>query len=307
MAKRKTHEEYVAELAVKNPGVTVVGEYVGAHTKIDHLCPSCGEIWSAAPYKLISGRNKSCYACGPKQSTAFIKKARDQYIANLASAHPSVRLSGAYVDCRTNVAHQCAQGHQWEAAPTYLLKKKIGCPICAQKEKRPIKRKAPGKRTFYKRHKTYVREVRGLNKNLTVVGEYAGALRKIAHRCTLGHEWDATPNGILSGTGCPHCACIASAANVFYIWENIEDPSVYKVGVTSERLAEKRIQQSAREPSLTPRVILMTSTPHARDIERRALELGDNVNYPSTINGYTEFRRYSDAELGEVWRMAVGA
>ena len=36
MAKRKTHEEYVFELAVKNPGVTVVGGVCFRQKKIDH-------------------------------------------------------------------------------------------------------------------------------------------------------------------------------------------------------------------------------------------------------------------------------
>ena len=58
---------------------------------------------------------------------------------------------------------------------------------------------------------------------------------------------------------------------------------------------------------MTANIVLMAAVDDARDIERRALGLGDDPRYPDTIDGYTEFRRYSDAELGEVWRMAVGA
>ena len=37
MSKKKTHEEYVAELAIKNPNVEVVGEYINAKTKLFFL------------------------------------------------------------------------------------------------------------------------------------------------------------------------------------------------------------------------------------------------------------------------------
>lgn len=111
----------------------------------------------------------------------------------------------------------------------------------------------------------------------------------------------------MRGSGCPHCGQQGTDANVFYIWENANDRGVYKVGITSERCAEKRIAKCAARNGTTANVILMVSTPHARDIERRALELGDDPLYFDAIDGYTEFRRYSDAELGEVWRMAVGA
>ena len=36
--KKKTHEEYVEELKVRNPTVEVVGRYIDAKTKIMHHC-----------------------------------------------------------------------------------------------------------------------------------------------------------------------------------------------------------------------------------------------------------------------------
>jgi hypothetical protein len=51
----------------------------------------------------------------------------------------------------------------------------------------------------------------------------------------------------------------------------------------------------------------MAAVNDARDIERRAKQLGDDPHYPTDIDGYTEFRRYSDAELGAVYQMAVQA
>ena len=157
-----------------------------------------------------------------------------------------------------------------------------------------------------KTHKEYSSEVEALNTGIVVLGKYSNCHSKITHQCSNGHQWEAAPSNILNGSGCPRCKP-GSDADVFYLWVNGKDPSVYKVGITSERRDEGRITDCSRHNNMTPRIIMMLKTPNARDIERRALELGDNANYPSTIDGYTEFRRYSDAELGEVWRMAVGA
>ena len=58
---------------------------------------------------------------------------------------------------------------------------------------------------------------------------------------------------------------------------------------------------------MTASVIFKLATPNAREIERKALQMGEKVDYSSEIDGYTEFRRYTDQELGEVYRMAVQA
>ena len=39
--KKKTHEEYIAELAIKNPNVEVLEEYLGANIRILHRYKSC--------------------------------------------------------------------------------------------------------------------------------------------------------------------------------------------------------------------------------------------------------------------------
>ena len=94
---------------------------------------------------------------------------------------------------------------------------------------------------------------------------------------------------------------------MFYIWENADDQGVYKVGITSERCGRDRVAMCARKNGMTAKVILKLAVSDARELERKALEIGEAVDYPSTIDGYTEFRRYTDQELGEVYRMAIHA
>ena len=67
MPKRKTHDEYVAELAVKNPGVTVVGEYQGSTKKITHRCMK-GHEWKVSPNHAL--RDRGCNVCSPQKKVA---------------------------------------------------------------------------------------------------------------------------------------------------------------------------------------------------------------------------------------------
>lgn len=57
-----------------------------------------------------------------------------------------------------------------------------------------------------KTHNEYVEEVKHINPNINVKGKYIDAKTKILHQCMIDNcEWNATPNNILRGRGCPVC------------------------------------------------------------------------------------------------------
>jgi hypothetical protein len=55
---------------------------------------------------------------------------------------------------------------------------------------------------------------------------------------------------------------------------------------------------------MTANMVLKLNTPNARDIEREALAMGTVTDYPSTIDGYTEFRYFTESQLNDVCQMA---
>lgn len=61
MSQKKTHDEYVAELAIKNPNIEVIGNYNGNHVKIDHYCKIHNKIWGIAPANVLQGQG--CSEC----------------------------------------------------------------------------------------------------------------------------------------------------------------------------------------------------------------------------------------------------
>lgn len=58
-----------------------------------------------------------------------------------------------------------------------------------------------------KSHEDFISELKQLNPNINVVGEYINCSTKIEVCClTCNHSWYATPNSLLRGSGCPQCA-----------------------------------------------------------------------------------------------------
>lgn len=294
MAKKITHEEYVKSVAELGSGITVVGTYAGSHAKITHRCAE-GHEWPVTPACIKQGHG--CDKCARKKQSNRQRLTHEEYVNYVSKMGKGITVLGTYVNMATPITHRCAKGHEWNPTPSNIGLGK-GCTTCARE--RNIKA-----RTIT--HEEYVKSVAKLGSGITVVGTYAGANTPIDHRCHEGHEWPVAPSEIKRGGNCSKCCEYASDANVFYIWASSEDAGVYKVGITSERCAEERIATCSRKHDVDANIILMASVPNAREIERKALQIGEEVDYSSKIDGYTEFRRYTDQELGEVYRMAVQA
>lgn len=67
--KRKTLEQYQTDINIRDLNITVLGEYVNAHTKILHKCHACGMEFEATPNNILSGR--CCPNCSEKSYGEF--------------------------------------------------------------------------------------------------------------------------------------------------------------------------------------------------------------------------------------------
>lgn len=65
-SRRKTNEEYLAELRLINPKIQVIGEYRDNSTKVRYECSACGKKWMAMPGSVLSGHG--CPSCGSRRS-----------------------------------------------------------------------------------------------------------------------------------------------------------------------------------------------------------------------------------------------
>ena len=110
----------------------------------------------------------------------------------------------------------------------------------------------------------------------------------------------------LKGKGCPicegfdnNCFYIKLAESCFFNGEK-----VYKVGITSWRLGLDRLNRQSAASGM-PHKIILPPTPligAATDIERFALSIGHNPKF-SGFDGASEYRAYSDEQLGNILSM----
>lgn len=69
-----------------------------------------------------------------------------------------------------------------------------GCSYCSKRIKRT--------------QSEYVEDLKNINPNIKVIGEYVNLKTKIVHKCLkCGYEWDIRPDNLLHGKqGCPRCS-----------------------------------------------------------------------------------------------------
>lgn len=128
-SRKKTPEDFIAELTAVTNTIEVLGEYRGHDCKIKVRCKTCGHEWSASAGNLLSGYG--CPNCKAINHSLRSRKTHEQFVQELSLTNPSVEVIGRYITNKKKVlvrGKNC--GHEWQANPTHLLNGS-GCPVCA--------------------------------------------------------------------------------------------------------------------------------------------------------------------------------
>lgn len=195
MCKKKTQEEYVAELAEKKPNVSLVGKYIDAKTKTTHKCAVHDLCWEVSPDSVL--HNGCCPICHSEHVSKTKTKTQQQYIEEVKRKNPDIDVIGEYIGAKYPIMHRCKiHNIEWEAIPSNILRGH-GCKECMKDALRIINRKD---------HDQYVNELKERFPYIEIVGDYEGAKNPILHYCSK-HDilWSASPTNMLNGCGCPEC------------------------------------------------------------------------------------------------------
>src|SRR5262245_25495299 len=106
---RKLTIELMKKIASERDGECLSNEYVGKNSKLEWKC-SKGHIWFATP-ESVKNAGRWCPVCGGSM-TLTIKE-----MQNIAKKRGGKCLSEKYVNARTSLLWECAEGHQWENKP----------------------------------------------------------------------------------------------------------------------------------------------------------------------------------------------
>ncbi|MCK5561674.1 MAG: zinc-ribbon domain-containing protein, partial [Thermoplasmata archaeon] len=177
--------EDMQNIAKSRGGKCLSKEYINTKTKLRWKC-SEGHEWDATPNMIKNGT--WCPICAGKYQTI-------EDMQNIAQECGGKCLSTIYINSDTPLRWKCSEGHEWDAK-YYNLRRKDWCPVCRKlrsEEKRKRHSLAEMKQIAKERHAECLSE------------EYINSKTKMKWRCEKGHEWDAIPNSIKSGSWCPDC------------------------------------------------------------------------------------------------------
>lgn len=275
---------------VANRGFVMLGEYGGSGTKTLFRC-AAGHEWEVLPSSIMQGGG--CPRCAGQAPLT-------REIVNSRIADRGFIMLGEYVNVDTKTMFQCDNGHTWEAAPEKVMSR-TGCPYCSGMA--PLT--------------TEIVNARIEDRGLILVDEFVNNQTKVRFKCNEGHIWDAKPNNVLNGRGCPECSERTSDNDVFYLWVAASQSLVklrpgdhlLKFGATSERLKSQRIREVASTWSTKPRVLALVKTSETALLaERTAANIGQRLTPGySHLDGWTEFRVVNETELSQLMLIAEEA
>lgn len=189
--KRKTHEEFVADISRINPRIEIIGHYENSSTKIEVHCRACANEWKAWPDVLMRGGG--CPKCSHRLQTEKSRKTNEEFNSELKKVNPDIIPIDNYINASTAIRFQCAIcSYIWKTTPDAVLKGH-GCGNCKGNRR--------------KTQDEFVEEMKIKHPTIEVIGTYNGSKIKVAFKCKVcGFEWEDRPGNLLSlGRGCRQC------------------------------------------------------------------------------------------------------
>lgn len=126
------------------------------------------------------------------------RKTQEEFEKELSLVLPNTKVLGNYINMNTKIRFKCLiHDFEFDAFPQNMLRGH-GCRKCGNE-------KQSKKQT--KSHEKFIEDVRNINPNIEIIGEYINVDTKVKARCLIdGYIWDADPRKLLRGVRCSVCA-----------------------------------------------------------------------------------------------------
>ena len=183
----------------------VVGEYLGINKKISILHHVCNKVFDMAPINFRRGHrctNEECFKM--RHSDACASGKGNNFYEQFQSYSDEYEVLDVYYRRNTSLTfrHKIC-GCEFKMSPNSFFNTinnvyGIKCPDCLQQA--IYNNRAKSKEQF--QHEIDLIS----NNEYIVLGEYENSNTSILMKhITCGNTWNARPNNLLRGTGCPYC------------------------------------------------------------------------------------------------------
>lgn len=124
---KKPHDQYVQELADKNPNIEVLGKYGGSSKRIKVKCLTCQYVWEPKAGDLL--QRKGCPACWEKRRGTTRRWTQERFDEELKKSHPDIAILSEYEGANQRIKAKCLIcGTVWKPKANYLVTRSKGCP-----------------------------------------------------------------------------------------------------------------------------------------------------------------------------------
>lgn len=193
MAKKLTIEE-VRQFVQENSDCELLStEYVNAHEKLKFKC-RCGEVFETPFSKFKFRKKNQCNDCGYKSMSEKLKKKPKDFMVEFENvSQGEYVLKSQYINNRKKIKiiHSIC-GEVIFISPDHFLRG-VGCSKCAGNQKKTTE-------------KFFLELLEVHDSEVILCSQYErnkGKVLVYCNKCTS--FWEATPNNLLKGSGCPNC------------------------------------------------------------------------------------------------------
>lgn len=191
--KKRTHDEFVQEVRVKNPTIQILGTYQKNILPIACKCSICEYEWNPTPKSLLGGHG--CPRCSNN-----LKLTKEEFVESLKKNNPhfgKFSLVGEYDGMSKRIKCKChICDTEWFPKANDLIRAGSGCPSCSG--------------NIIYTHKRFLEDFKQKNinaQNIEILSQYKGMTKRIQCKCTVcNHIWSPLASSLIQGTGCPECA-----------------------------------------------------------------------------------------------------
>ena len=137
MSRKKTNEEFLAEIQDRLNEYEVLSEYKTATTKIPFRHKSCGTIFEMKPIHFIYGQG--CPKCKYKRMATKISKTFDEFLRSLPEKYADWNFDG-YTKVSSPVTATCpicGRTHTYASAKSFTMGT-AGCRVCNNAKRKSV-------------------------------------------------------------------------------------------------------------------------------------------------------------------------
>jgi len=130
--KKRTTEDFAAELAITHPNLELLSEYVNTNTPITVRCKIHDYTYQTTPHRLKQGAN--CQKCYDDRRSVTNRKPIEKILEEVEKIHGDKYIlpyiNTEYINSKTKLTCKCKHGHEFKITLNKLINREQGCPIC---------------------------------------------------------------------------------------------------------------------------------------------------------------------------------